>query len=678
MVERSYSDLLKKYNFKIVESKICTSIGDALAFSEKKGYPVVLKIDSKNVFHKTDIGGVKLNITSRQDLINSYKELMEVVRKLELSKDSFNGLLIQEMLIEGYELIVGYNYDLIWGPIIMIGSGGIFTEIIKDTVFRKLPIKKTDAEDMLKELKFSKIFLKSFRNLEPVSKQMMINLLINVSKFAIDSSGIFDSFDMNPIIVWKDHHQIIDFKFIPRSNRNIQKKFPKNADIRNMDKFFFPESIAVIGASEKKDKIGGMLSKRIISKFHNKNIYPINPKYESVLGIKTYPSLSELPVTIDLGIIVTPLNTIPQILEDCKNKNIKNIIIISGGGKEVGEREIEEEIKNIASKYSIRIIGCNCIGVLNTNPSFDTFFYNTEVIHSPKKGNISMITQSGTVGTSFLESIINLGINKFVSFGNRIDLDEADILEYFKKDKSTKVIALYLEGLENGEKFFNVAKKVVKEKPVIVYKASRSKTSSLASLSHTGFFSGTYSKVFGIFNQIGLVSVDSMDELIAASKILGFKNQIKGNKAAFITNGAGAVIQAMDIIEKKKKLDILEFSTDFKNILKKNLPSYSVIENIIDLTGSSTDKDYELAIESCIQNDNIDILLVWNMFHNPSITMKICKIYEKYFNNSNKPIIYGTHFGGYTKKFIENLEYKNIPIFGSVSDWITAAEVLIK
>lgn len=667
-------NLYQKYNLIPVKSKLAKNENEAIKFASLVGFPVALKIESPDILHKTDIGGVELNLYSEREVEKAYYKIISSV-KSKKSNANIKGVLIQEMLLGGFELILGYNNDPVFGPTIMLGMGGIFTEVFKDIVFRALPIAREDAKQMIRELKYSNLILDGYRGIPPVSQDMLIEVIIKVSQMAMDLFPNMDSFDINPIIVWGDQYRIVDFKYVP-SNK-VNKIRNGDANTKNLDHFFNATSVAVIGASgSSREKLGNYILDSLAFHDYKGKVYPVNPKYENIMGIKAYSSILDIPDKVELVVISIPLSGVPDILEQCSKKDIHNVVIISGGGKETGERELEEKIRNTAKKFEIRIIGCNCVGVFDGFSRLDTFFQTHDRMSRPKGGSISIISQSGTVGLAFLELVNMVGVSKFISYGNRIDVDEGDLIEYLGNDSKTKVIAAYIEGLDNGRKFFDSAKKISSKKPVVVYKAGRTLQASRASVSHTGFLSGTYNIIKGVFNQTGIISVDSFDGLVAATKTLSMQPKANGNRILSITNGAGTIIQAIDRIDKNAKLKLAKLSSLSKEKLKEQLSSYVVIKNPVDLTGSATDKDYESAINVALEDQDVDIIMVWFVFQDSPVSKKIYSTMGKLSRNSKKPIICGAIGGDYTYYIGDLIEKEGIPFFYSVEEWVTAAEVL--
>jgi len=665
-------DLEKKYGLMSPKSIIANTDEDAVLAAQKIGFPVALKIGSTNILHKTDLGGVQLNLKTEDEVRRGYKQIIESVKNKK-ENVQINGVLVQEMISEGFELIVGFSKNPVFGPCIMVGMGGILTEVFQDIVFRLLPITRDEINRMIDDLKFSGILLSGYRDIQAVNREMLVEVIYKISKMAMELGFYIESFDINPIVVWSDKHRILDFKFVKPEKENTFNDEKPN--IAKLDKFFNAKSIALIGATDSKDRIGGIILDNLINHGYKGKVYPINPKYNKIMELKSYPSILEVDEKIDMIIVCVALGQVPEILKQCKSKNIYNVIIISAGGKEVGNLELEKNIKSLASEYGIRVIGCNCLGVFDGHTRIDTMFQPYDHMNRPKSGCISLISQSGTVGISYLELLDNWGISKFISYGNRIDVDEGDLISFLEKDPLTKVIAVYMEGLEKGRKFFEAAKKAVSKKPVVVYKAGRSKHVSEAAISHTGFFVGTYNLIKGAMDQANVVQVDSLEGLISSSKALSAYPRAKGNKVLLITNGAGATIQSIDKIVEERKLEMSKLSDSSLTKLNSIFPKHVIVGNPIDLTGTGTNEQYETAIKTAVNDHNIDIIMVWFVFQCKLITPDISLILKKYMKE--KPIICGAIGADHTHKMRKLLEKEGVPIFCSVEEWVSAASSLL-
>jgi 3-hydroxypropionyl-CoA synthetase (ADP-forming) len=357
------------------------------------------------------------------------------------------------------------------------------------------------------------------------------------------------------------------------------------------------------------------------------------------------------------------------------------MVIISGGGKELGgERAaIEQQIKDLSNNLGIRIIGPNCIGVFNGDNRLDCAFQGHQRMLRPKKGDVAFLSQSGTVGIAFMETSDSFGMSKMISYGNRSDVDEADMIWYLSEDPETKVLGLYVEGLGDGRKFVNAAKDVIKErkKPVVVFKNGRSSRGAKQAASHTGSLGGTYKVVKGAFDQAGIISVDSYEELTGSLKALTWQPVPSGNRVAMVTNGAGPIIAAIDQFE-RLGLQLAELTDETKKKLKDHYPATYVIGNPCDVTGSANASDYRYAIQAFLDDPNVDIVMPWFVFQDDPLEETIVDVLGDFQKLMRKPILVGAMGGPFTKKISTELEDRNVPVYDSVTTWVSAAGTLAK
>jgi len=345
---------------------------------------------------------------------------------------------------------------------------------------------------------------------------------------------------------------------------------------KSMENFFNPHSVAIF-ASMKEGKTGYEIVKNMVEGGFKGEIYPINRNGDEIFGQKIYPEFIDLH--IDLAIIAIPGQFIPSLLEDLGNIGVKSVVIISAGFSEVGNIKEEEEIKNIAKKYQMRIIGPNCAGIINTDCNL---FASIEVRVLP--GEAAFITQSGALGGAVLMMAeeLGFGFSKFVSYGNRCDIDEVDLIEYLEDDPQTRVIAIYIEGLTEGRKFLTQARKTVLKKPIVAIKAGKSKAGMRATSSHTGSLAGEDKIYDAAFKQAGILRVEGVEEMFDLCRGLIHYPKIKGNKIGVITNSGGPAVLATDKLE-ELGLEVSEPSESLKNILKEILPPHVSLGNPIDL-----------------------------------------------------------------------------------------------
>jgi 3-hydroxypropionyl-CoA synthetase (ADP-forming) len=669
--------ILSEYGLQVPPYVIVNSAQQAARESAHIGFPLVAKIVSPMILHKTEVKGVKTGLASENDVVLAFNDMYDRLRK----DFDIRGVLLEKMVPSGVELIVGLQDDPQFGPVIMCGLGGVYTELFKDVSFRVLPISKQDALEMLEDLKGKQI-LHGFRGTQHVNLEMVADALVKISSLGVDMAPFYNSVDFNPVTVYPDDYYVVDAKILLKDKPNTDVISTAQPNSNYMETFFNANSIALIGASPEKGKIGNSVLESLSKHEYKGKIYPVNAKgYPNIMDLKAYKSLDEIEDSIDLVIVTVDLRFVPPLLKTCGTKGIHNMVIISGGGKELGgERaQIEQEIKQLSQDLGIRIIGPNCIGVFNGENRLDCAFQGHARMVRPKNGKVSFLSQSGTVGIAFMETSDTFGTSKMISYGNRSDVDEADMIWYLAQDHKTDVIGLYVEGLGDGRKFIDTAKRVISEykKPVVVFKNGRTARGAVQAASHTGSLGGSFAVVKGAFQQSGIISVDSYEELTGSLKALAWQTVPSGNKVAMVTNGAGPIIAAIDRFE-DLGLKLATLSDETIKSFKQHYPATYVLGNPLDVTGSATADDYKFAIQAFMEDPNVDIIMPWFVFQDDPLEETIVNVLAGFQKLKKKPILVGAMGGPFTRKIAEEIERENIPVYDFVSTWSTAAGSLAK
>ncbi len=677
ITEESAKAILTKYGIKVPPYALVKSSQEAMNKAEKLGFPLVAKIVSPDILHKTDVKGVKVGLKSDQEVRDAFDDIYGRLS----SKYDTRGVILEKMADPGLEIIVGLQIDPQFGPVIMFGLGGIYTEIFKDVTFRVLPITSGDIKEMIEDLK-GKSMLRGFRGSQPIDTAMLSDLLLKIGKLGIDAAPYYDSVDFNPIILYPNDYTVVDAKILLRDKSAQDVVSKAEPDSSYMDLFFNAKSVALIGASPEEGKVGNSVLQSLAKHDYKGKVFPVNSKgYQEIMGIKAFKSLAEIDDPVDVVVVTIDLKFVPELLKSCGIKGIHNMVIISGGGKELGgdRAAIENEIKRLSSELKVRIIGPNCIGMFNADNRLDCAFQGHERMIRPQRGDVAFLSQSGTVGIAFMETSDSFGMSKMISYGNRSDVDEADMIWYLSEDPNTKVIGLYVEGLGDGRKFMNTAKKVIleKNKPILVFKNGRTTRGAKQAASHTGSLGGSYNIVKGALSQAKIISLDSYEELTGSLKALAWQPVPNGNRVAMITNGAGPVIAAIDNFE-RLGLAVAEISDKTMRNLRERYPPTYVIGNPCDITGSATADDYGFAIQAFMDDPNVDIIMPWFVFQDDPLGENIVEILENFQKQRKKPILVGAMGGPFTQKISQRVEDTNVPVYHSVITWVTSAGAIAK
>lgn len=428
-----------------------------------------------------------------------------------------------------------------------------------------------------------------------------------------------------------------------------------------LDSFFYPQNVAVIGASEKPKSVGRTLLWNLISSPFGGTVYPVNNKRKSVLGIKTYPSVLDVPAKVDLAIIATPAQTVPEIISECIKAKVENAIIISAGFKEMGAEglKLEMEIEKIIKKTNMRIVGPNCLGIMNPVNGLNATFAADMAL----KGNVAFISQSGALCTAILDWSLKekVGFSAFVSIGSMMDVKWSDLINYFGNDPSTSSILIYMENLSNPRAFLSAAREVALTKPIILIKAGKTEESAKAAISHTGAMAGSNDVLNAALKRVGVLRVDTIADLFNMAEILSKQPLPKGPKLSIITNAGGPGVLATDaLIESGGSL--AKISDPVMKKLDEFLPPEWSHNNPIDILGDASSDLYAKTLEVVSKDPTSDAILViltpQNMTDPTAVALKL-----KDFSHLNKPVLASWMGGERVKEGWKILSEENIPIF---------------
>jgi len=402
--------------------------------------------------------------------------------------------------------------------------------------------------------------------------------------------------------------------------------------------FFEPRGVAIIGASSKPDKLSYGILKNLLSYGYEGAVYPVNPRADTILGLTCYADISAVPDPLDLAVIVLTSGAIPSVLEACGRRGIQAVTVISGGFREVGKEgeRLEEEVLRIAKERGIRMIGPNCVGTMNMITGLNTTFING----MPDKGGIGFISQSGALGGGVVSHIVGKGIgfSHLLSLGNEADVDETDMIEYLSQDKHTHVIAVYVEGIRDGEKFLRVCRSVTSMKPVVILKAGRSEEGARAVSSHTGTLAGSHTAYSAAFKQAGAIEVFSVRDLLNVSMALDWQNIPQGNRVAIITNSGGPAALASDSLA-ENHVSLAAISKPSQFLLREKLNPAAQVKNPVDMLGGANADEYAHALDVCLKDEGVDMVLAILVPTALVNTEKVAEAIANAARNTEKPVI---------------------------------------
>ncbi|MEM2110143.1 MAG: CoA-binding protein [Candidatus Odinarchaeota archaeon] len=381
---------------------------------------------------------------------------------------------------------------------------------------------------------------------------------------------------------------------------------PESVVLEQMKRLIEPRSIAIVGASDQISKVGGTITHNLVTSDYRGKVFLVNPKKEMIYGRRVYRSLTDIEEEVDLVEIVVPAPQVPDVLEEAGRKGVKGAVIISSGFSEVGNRELQERVYDIGRKYGMRLLGPNCFGIVNTGINLDLTFTFTHA----SRGDISFISQSGAMCCGALDwaALNEVGFAKFINLGNKVDVDEADVLVYLKSDEQTKVIAMYIEGFKNGRRFYEVAREVCRVKPVIALKAGVSEAGSRASRSHTGSLSGSDQVINAAFKQAGLIRVYDIESLLDSAVAFAEQPLPEGGNVAIVSNAGGLGVMTADWMS-SVGFNVPVLSGEVQSRIKESVLDIGSVVNPIDMTGAADYNSYYNVIRELMEDPSIHIIV---------------------------------------------------------------------
>ncbi|MCC6148026.1 MAG: CoA-binding protein, partial [Anaerolineaceae bacterium] len=372
--------------------------------------------------------------------------------------------------------------------------------------------------------------------------------------------------------------------------------------------FFAPDGVALIGTSANPGKLSFGILRNMIEGEYRGGVYPVNPRHLEILGKPCYPNIESVPEPVDLAVIALPATSVPETIEACGRRGIKAAIIISGGFRETGPQglELENLCVKTARKYRMRLIGPNCVGTLDLYSGVNTTF----IKGIPPKGSIGFLSQSGAICGAVVDYVLDkdIGFSNLASLGNMADVNETDVIEYLSTDPNTKVIAAYLEGIQDGRRFMDIAQKISRLKPIVILKVGRSEAGARAVSSHTGSLAGSHTAYQAAFQQSGIIEVDTAAELFDVCIGLAYLPVPKGNRTVIVTNSGGPAALASDSLA-VNGMRLANLGDKTQSLLREQLSPAAQVGNPVDMLGGAEPQEYDLALKDCLADPGVDAAL---------------------------------------------------------------------
>ncbi len=602
------------YGIPVPKEGVAKSAAEAAKIATDMGFPVVMKIVSPDILHKTEAGGVVVGVKTAADVEKNYAAILANARKYK-SDARIEGIQIQQMLLGGQEVIVGAVTDGSFGKLVAFGLGGVLVEVLKDITFRLAPATKQDALSMLDGIQAHEM-LKGVRGSEPANRDAIADIIVNVSKLITDFPDIAEM-DLNPVFATKTSAIAADVRIVVDFAPKPPRPRPNHDDIvRQMNRIMKPKAVAVIGASSESGKIGNSVMKNLINGGYKGEIFPIHPKADEILGKKVYRSVKDVPGEVDIAVFAIPASLVAGALVECGEKKVVGAILIPSGYAETGNVKGQEEIQAIGLKYGIRLMGPNIYGFYYTPANLCATFCTAYDV----KGSAALSSQSGGIGMAIIgfSRSAKMGVSAIVGVGNKSDIDEDDLLTFFEQDDNTQIIAQHCEDLKDGRAFAEVAKRVSKKKPIVVLKAGRTSAGAKAASSHTGALAGNDKIYEDVFNQSGVIRARSLRDMLEFARGLPILPTPKGENVVIITGAGGSGVLLSDACI-DNKLSLMTIPPDLDAAFRKFIPPFGAAGNPIDITGGEPPITYVNTVKLGLEDPRIHALILgyWHTIVTP-------------------------------------------------------------
>jgi acyl-CoA synthetase (NDP forming) len=594
--------LFAAYGIPVPEGALVTSATEAIAEAGRIGGKVVMKGVASDIHHKTEAGLVVLDLDAGDgQTIGATYRLLE-----ERAAGALEAVLIERMITSNRELMVGMKRDAAFGPVVAFGLGGVLTEALGDVALAVAPIDDRDAFELPGLIK-AKRLLDSFRGYPPVDREALANVVQAIGQMALDHPEIAE-IDVNPLLVQGDRPVAADALIILSVKPAPQPV--RSSFVPDMKALVAPRSMAVVGASGDITKWGGSALLSIIDGGYAGTIYPVNPKGGEFFGLKAYTSIDQLPEAPDMALLAVGGHQIAPMLEQCGRKGIKAAIAIAAGFSEMGEggAEAEREIARIATEGGVTLMGPNCMGMISNEVSLHAVGF---VVLHPAKGSLSFVSQSGNIGVQTTNTCQRrgIGIDKFLSVGNEAQIGVVEAFDYLRGDPNTTSIMAYMEGIDDGRRFMEVAKNTTAVKPLVVLRTGLTEFGSRAAASHTGAMAGNAAVWEAAARQCGVITCTSTQEVVDLGTCLAYNPVPKGRRVAIVTNGGGAGVMCSDEVA-RAGLQLADLPPELWVELDQILPPFYSRHNPLDMVAAAGGDVGPKVVRVVAECEGVDAVIV--------------------------------------------------------------------
>ncbi|MEU0534827.1 acetate--CoA ligase family protein [Amycolatopsis tolypomycina] len=602
------------YGIPTPAERLATTVEEAVAHAEDIGLPVVLKIVSPDILHKTEAGGVLVGLQDAEAVQAGFAQIVENAKAYDADAQIL-GVQVQQMLTEGQEVIIGSVTDPTFGKIVAFGLGGVLVEVLKDVTFRLAPTSTEEALSMVDGIQAAEI-LRGVRGADPVDRDALAAVITGLGELVTDFPQLSEV-DLNPVLATTSGATAVDVRILVDPDAAQEPhRFTQEEILASMNRIMKPAAVAVIGASAEAGKIGNSVMKNLVNGGYAGEIHPINPKAAEILDRKAYASIADVPGDVDVAVFAIPAKFVPAALEEAGKKGVAGAILIPSGFGETGNIELQDEVVAIARKHGVRILGPNIYGYYYTPENLSATFCTPYDV----KGGVALSSQSGGIGMAILgfSRSAKMGVSSIVGVGNKADIDEDDLLTFFEQDDNTQLVAMHLEDLKDGRAFAETAKRVSQRKPVVVLKAGRTSQGAKAASSHTGALAGNDKVYDDILRQSGVIRAPGLNDMLEYARGIPLLPTPQGENVVIITGAGGSGVLLSDACV-DHGLDLMAIPPDLDTAFRKFIPPFGAAGNPVDITGGEPPSTYRNTIALGLEDDRIHALILgyWHTIVTP-------------------------------------------------------------
>src|SRR5579872_3801704 len=606
--------LCEAYGIAIPREALAADAEQAVRAATEIGFPVVMKIVSPQILHKTEAGGVLVGLRDAAAVREAFTTIVGNARKYD-PQAQLQGVQVQQMLDGGQEVIIGAVTDPAFGKLVAFGLGGVLVEVLKDITFRLAPATEADALSMLDGIAAAEI-LRGVRGGKGVNRSALAGMIERVSQLVADFPEIAEM-DLNPVFATERGATAADVRIVLNFSPAPARYRPNQEEIlAKMNRIMKPDAVAVIGASAENGKIGNSVMKNLINGGYQGAIYPIHPTATEIMGKKAYKSVKDVPGAIDVAVFAIPAKFVAKALIEVGEKKIAGAVLIPSGFAETGNVAGQQELVEIGKKYGVRLMGPNIYGFYYTPKNLCATFCTAFDV----KGKAALSSQSGGIGMAIIgfSRSAKMGVSAIVGLGNKSDIDEDDLLTFFEQDDNTQIIAQHCEDLKDGRAFAEVAKRVSKKKPIVVLKAGRTSAGAKAASSHTGALAGNDRIYEDVFKQSGVIRARSLRQLLEFARGVPVLPTPKGENVLIITGAGGSGVLLSDSVV-DNGLSLMAMPPDLDAAFRKFIPPFGAAGNPVDITGGEPPITYVNTVKLGLSDERIHSLILgyWHTIVTP-------------------------------------------------------------